>query len=203
MSGATGFFGPYAYPPVFPILLAPVYWLNGLDLEALKLVGISCFCLTLMLLPKVFGYQLNRRQQIAIILLTGFNPALWAHRNNILSDLPFMLFCYLSLHLMLQVFHRDDDKASNARRTIINSCLIGITMYLAYGTREIGIVLPLTILTYEIISTRRISSISIISISVFSILLFLQHSLTRRPDSASSPRCPQRILRIRRQSCAH
>jgi hypothetical protein len=174
-SGATRFVGPYAYPPVFPILLAPVYWFKGLDLEALKLVGIFCLCLTLMLIPEVLNYQLNRLQQIAIIVLTGLNPAFWGFRNGILSDFTFLLFCYLSLYLMLRIFRRDNDKADNAPRTIISSCLLGVAMYLAYGTREIGIVLPLTVLTYEIISIRRISLISTISISIFSVLMFVQH----------------------------
>jgi hypothetical protein len=176
-TSAANFVGPNTYPPVFPILLAPVYWFYGLDLEAMKIVGILCFCLTLMMLPRVFGCQLNRLQQISIIALTGFNPALWESRNHILSDFTFLLFSYLSLHLMLQAFHQDHHQHRNARQTIINSWLIGIAMYLAYGTREVGIVLPIVVLTYEIISTRKITFISIISISIFSILLLLQHFL--------------------------
>jgi hypothetical protein len=176
-SGLTRFVGPYAYPPVFPILLVPVYWLKGLDLEALKLVGIICFCLTLMLLPGVLGYQLNRLQQIAIVLLTGFNPAFWDFRNNIYSDLTFMLFCYLSLRLMLHVFHGAHSKGGSSRPRVIDSCLLGIAMYLAYGTREIGFVLPLAVLTYEIVSTRRISAVSVISISIFAVFLSMQHYL--------------------------
>ena len=176
-SALTRFVGPYAYPPVFPLLLAPVYWLKGLDLEALKLVGIVCLCLTLMLLPGAFGHQLNRLQQVAIVLLSGFNPAFWALRNSILSDFTFLLFCYLSLYLMLRAFSPGGGKTDGPRRAIAGSCLLGIAMYLAYGTREIGIVLPLTVLTYEILSTRRISSISVVSISVFSVLLLAQHHL--------------------------
>ena len=50
-------------------------------------------------------------------------------------------------------------------------------MYLAYGCREIGIILPLCVITYDIVVARRLSIVAIISIALFSILAYLQHRL--------------------------
>jgi hypothetical protein len=35
------------YPPMYPVLLAPVYWLNGLDLRAMKMVTVFTFVIFL------------------------------------------------------------------------------------------------------------------------------------------------------------
>src|SRR2546423_1632138 len=40
--------GPRSYPPLYPLLLAPVYAVRGLDFRALKLVGTTAFGLALL-----------------------------------------------------------------------------------------------------------------------------------------------------------
>ena len=80
----SGFLGPYGYPPIFPMVLAPVYSLWGFDLIALKAVSVLCFCITLLLLTNIYSYQLTNQQILSAILLTGFNPFLWNFTNSIL-----------------------------------------------------------------------------------------------------------------------
>lgn len=176
VSSSAKFVGPYAYSPVFPILLAPVYWLYGLDFEVMKLVAIISLCSALLLLPKLFNEQLTRQQQITIILLTGINPFFWEYRNSILSDYSFIFFSYLSLLLMQQFLQSKNTEQVRAyRHTIIRSCVLGVMMYLAYGCREIGIILPLCVVTYEIVVKRKITLISVVSILVFFVLAYSQH----------------------------
>lgn len=176
VSSSAKFVGPYAYPPVFPILLAPVYWLNGLDFEAMKLVAIVSLCLSLLLLPRIFNDQLSRPQQITLILLVGANPFFWEYRNNILSDYTFILFSYLSLRLMQQFLQpADTTQLQSYQRTVWRSFGLGLIMYLAYGCREIGIILPLCVLTYEIVNKRKISLIAIGSVFIFLVLACSQY----------------------------
>jgi len=44
---------PINYPPVFPALLAPIYFLFGLNLTAMKLMIIACFATSLIVISKV------------------------------------------------------------------------------------------------------------------------------------------------------
>jgi len=47
LNPVSQFVGPYGYPPVFPLLLAPVYAFFGFDLEAMKWVGVLSFSVSL------------------------------------------------------------------------------------------------------------------------------------------------------------
>lgn len=168
------FVSPYGYPPVFPLLLAPVYAFFGLDLEAFKWVGVLSFCFSLWLVAKIFETRLERRFVFFLVLTVGLTPYLWDVTNVINADFTFMVFCYLSLFLMLHFLAGDQGRLQASGRQIAASVLIGLSMYLAYGTREIGVVLPLTLLTYDIVCRRRISLLSIAALGIFVIFAWLQ-----------------------------
>jgi 4-amino-4-deoxy-L-arabinose transferase-like glycosyltransferase len=171
------FIGPYSYPPVYPLLLTPVYWLFGLDFEAMKWVGVICFCLALYYMVKTFSYKLGHWQQLAIVLLVGLNPYMWNFSNLLRSDFTFTLFCYLSLYLMIKAFSELDKKPGETGVMLKYALLLGVSTWLAYGTRTIGLVLPMTLLTYDIIFRRRISFLTMIALSIFALMAFLQSNL--------------------------
>ena len=168
------FMGPYGYSPIFPLMLVPVYSLFGLDLIALKSANILIFCLLLVQLSKLCLLQLNQLQTLPIIVLAGFNPYLTYSTNSILPDFTLTFFCYLALWLMIRIFDREQQLL---KVPVLMIGLLGIVMYLAYGTKEVGLILPLALLTYEIICKKRISMISVVSISVFCFLAIVQHQL--------------------------
>jgi hypothetical protein len=85
------FIGPVAYPWGFPALLAPVYALFGLNIVALKSVGIVCFLLFLCLLWRGFRKDHSPFWRLILVALFALNPTLLQFTNNILSDLPFLL----------------------------------------------------------------------------------------------------------------
>lgn len=174
LNPVSRFVGPYGYPPVYPILLAPVYALSGLDLEAFKWVAVACFCIALWLMAKIVEFRLNPRWGLFLVLVVGLNPYLWDFTNLIRADFTFMMFCYLSLFLMLSFFAKDQDRSITPSGKIAASILIGSSLYLAYGTREIGIVLPLTLLTFDIVCRRRISLVTIGALGIFVLLAWLQ-----------------------------
>jgi hypothetical protein len=176
MNSVSRFVSPYAYSPVFPLLLAPVYWLFGMDLEAMKWVGVISFCLSLLLLAKVSGFRLGRDYVFFLLVVVGLNPYLWEFSNLIRADFTFTLFCYLSFYFMLRFFSLEKAQASQINRQIISGIIIGLCIYFTYGTREIGIVMPLTLLTYDIVCRRKLSILSIVAISIFTILVYLQHT---------------------------
>ena len=134
------FLSPPTYPPVFPLLLAPVYALFGLNLTAMKMVGIVCFVLALGVLCAMRAKQWPQSYQIALIAIVGFNPYFWLFKDNVLSDFPFLLFTYLSLGL-IDRYAQADIAGRRAGAEVTWGIATGVTIYLAYGTRSVGLVI--------------------------------------------------------------
>ena len=172
--GGPSFVGPYAYPPIFPLMIAPFYAIAGLDIETFKWVGTLCLSSTVLLFPKAIP-NLRKLPLLVIIILTVANPVYWTYRNNILSDLPFVLTAFLSLAVMQHTFELVEKKHVKTQHVAFWSLLLGLTTYTGYGTREIGLVLPLCVITYEIVAHRKISMVSLITLSVFMLFAFIQH----------------------------
>lgn len=173
VSNSSNFAGPYVYPPVFPLLMAPVIWVYGLDLEVLKTVVIVSFCLYLLLMPQVFGRQLGPAKSLLIIFLVGVNPTVWSTRNEIHSEFTFMFFTFLALWLMQRKFRGPPQ--SSAWSGAIGCLLLGLVMYLAYGSRTIGLVLPLCVIGYELVVRRKLTLVSLLSVPTFILFAYVQH----------------------------
>jgi hypothetical protein len=175
------FTGPIAYPPVFPALLAPAYALFGLNITAFKVVVIICFYLALYLISRCLKTTMPGYMVLVIIFLFALNPAIWDFRNHINSDLPFILFCFLSLYLIRNCYRDPEGSllqtSESNGKSIPYYCLLGLCMYLAYGTREMGLVLPLALLTYELINLRKVTIGCLSALSVFTALAYGQHLL--------------------------
>lgn len=170
------FVGPYAYPPIFPLLLVPFIWLAGADIEVLKLVGNIFFVASLWLAMQCFKPRL-RLSLLLVLLITAFNPYIWSFRNNVLSDFPFTFFCFLTLYLSMRYFQQEEKSPFTLTQSISWAALIGVCCYLCFGTREIGVVTPLTFLTYDIVCRRRISVASLVMGGTFVALAILQTKL--------------------------
>lgn len=188
---------PRVYPPVFPLLLAPVYAAYGLNLTALKLVPVICFVLSLAVLYLGLRHQLTVPYQLALLALVGFNPYLWDFKDDIRSEYPFLFFTFLALWLI----HRrnrsagpgsgrtaKDARPAAEQRHILGSgpalaysFAIGLSIYLAFGTRTIGLVLPATLIIHDLLFNRRLLSSTAITILIFAIPAFLQTWMM--PDS--------------------
>ena len=152
---------PANYPPVFPLILAPVYEIWGLNLMAMKLVMVAFYISALVVLKKVFQHRLLPLSMFALLLIVGLNPYFWQFKDRILSDIPYLLFSLCSLYLM---------RLNDTERRLGISVLLGIFMYLAYGTREIGLVLPLTLISYELWRHRKLTRGSLVAITLFIVL---------------------------------
>jgi len=161
--------GPRLYPPVYPLLLTPVYGIWGLNLMPMKAELVLLLCAFLWLF-----YAAHRRHTAPIVLLAamltiGLNPYLLRFKNNVLSDIPFLLFTYAPLSLM-----RDAPPGTPPRRALANGLLLGGAIYLAYGTRAVGLVLLPTLLTVELIRTRRLTRRTGVALAAFALLAGLQ-----------------------------
>src|ERR687898_1931314 len=89
--------GPRTYPPGFPLLLAPVVGLFGLDLRPMKTLIIAFFVGTLLMMVTLFRSVLPTGYIAVLVLVVGLSPFFWEFKDQILSDTPFLFFVLLSL----------------------------------------------------------------------------------------------------------
>jgi hypothetical protein len=145
--------GPRMYPPVFPLLLAPVYRVFGLNLTAFKIEIILIFLAFLFLLFMLFRNDLTYFPLLTLILIVGLNPCFWEIKEDILSDIPFLLLVYLSLYFINQ----EDRNKKPLRWPIPRSLIIVLSIVLSIGTRVIGIALIPCLFIVEAIRRKKIS----------------------------------------------
>jgi GT2 family glycosyltransferase len=173
---------PKSYPPVFPLLLAPVYYFFGLNLKAMKVEVILIFLLSLFIIYQVFRNELGWPYLIALVALIGFNPQLWIFKDQVISDLPFLFFTYLSLYLIHRAYQVDRTTLSKIAFVL----LIGITIYLACGTRNIGMVLIPCLFIYHLMRNKGAGPFAIAILLLIGGLIFLQtissHSVSAYAD---------------------
>ncbi len=141
--------GPRTYPPGFPLLLAPVVMVFGLDLQPMKVVIVLCFVGTLLMLPYVFQRDLPPRFTAALVLVMGLNPYFWDFKDEVLSDIPFLFFTLLSLYAFQRAGETD-------RRTLTYGALAGIATAAAIATRALGVVILPAFIASDVLRRRRV-----------------------------------------------
>jgi 4-amino-4-deoxy-L-arabinose transferase-like glycosyltransferase len=168
--------GPVAYPPVFPILLAPVYKVFGLNFVFMKATVIAFFVGALVMLCLLFKDELSAPQLFSLVAVLGFNPFFWDFKDNVLSDFPFLFFLGLALLLHKRI-------ASNGADWFIWGLLLGFAIYCAYGTRSLGGLLLPAFTVADVLRSRRISPPTLTAAAIFIFLATLQQLLV--PDVSS------------------
>ena len=149
------YLAPPTYPPLFPLLLAGVYAVCGLHLTAMKSLCILFFSLALIALFSALQRILPWRARLAVIVVVGFNPFFWQFKDQVLSDLPFLFLCTLSLCLMQRLDGGDPPSTASGRTT--HGVLCGVVMFLSYATRSIGLVLPVCLIAHRLWRDRRLN----------------------------------------------
>ena len=143
--------GPVAYPWGFPALLAPFYAVFGLNIIALKSVGVVSFLLFLLLLWVGFQKYHPHFWLLCLVCLFSLNPSLVAFSDNILSDIPFLLFSTFSVMLMGRLIVERRRLTCRASENI----LLGASIAGAFFIRTNGIMLLVTLgITQLIVLTQ-------------------------------------------------
>jgi len=138
---------PETYPPVFPFLLAPIYYFFDLNIDAFKIVPILCYVGFLILYYYNFRHAIKPYFLIFTMVFMALNPYIWDFKDWILSEFPFMFFVFLSISIIM----RNRDYNHNIRKALLWYGIIGISIYLVIGTRTIGVVLIPSFILYELI----------------------------------------------------
>jgi hypothetical protein len=164
---AVPVYGPRVYPPVFPLLLAPLYKVYGLNLIPMKLEQGVFLLLALAAVHAFWQRDLGPGYALAMVAILGFNPHFWEAKDMVLSDLPFLLFFYMAAVLVR--WAPRDQKGWWPR-----AILIGLVLYLAVGTRSAGIALIAGLVLYDLLQYRAITRITAVALAVCAALVLLQ-----------------------------
>lgn len=158
---------PRMYPPVFPLLLAPVVKISGLNLQPMKIEQVVFFVLALTAVYLFWQEDLGPKYALAVIAILGFSPHFWAAKDNVLSDLPFILFFYTAGILV----RRAPRNGPNWWRWAI---LIGVVLYLAIGTRTAGVALVAGLLLYDAVKQRTLARLTVVALLTCALLVLVQ-----------------------------
>lgn len=165
--------GPKSYPPIFPVLLSPIYFLFGQNLYLMKVFILLFFLASLYLFHLLIKDQISMGVQIILITIIGFSPFFWNFKDNVLSDIPFLFFCYFTIFLI----HRHLDKKYNPLNQTIQAIFIGILIYICFGTKTIGFTLFPAYALVVWVREKRISRDLLISFSTAIVLIVIQSVL--------------------------
>ena len=177
----TALYGPKAYPPVFPIMLAPVIAIWGINLKALKFIGVICFLAFLIYyIYKIIPKNFPLIHRICLIILVGFYPVFAHQMNTIMSDIPFLAICTISL---VMVNDHINSITENHKENLAKIFMTGFVIYLAYGTRSIGLCLLPTIFFLDIFRNKTISRSTILILLTALLLIFLQSIIITETSS--------------------
>jgi len=166
--------GPPTYPPIYPLLLAPVYHWFGIDFEAMKVQTVLLLLAALAVIYQCVRRELPALWSLGLVAAVGLNPWIWECKDEVMSDVPFLLFCFLTLWLAQRFAQMP---VATVFRQVTRGALLGLTFYLAYGTRSIGLVLIPTVFAADLLRTRRIGLTSMISILFFGGFWLAQNAL--------------------------
>ncbi len=164
---------PRSYPPIFPLLLVPVYLLFGMNLTAMKVFVVMLFLAVLGMLALVYRKRLPLPYTLGCLALFALNPYVWQHKDRLLSETPFMLFAYLALSLAEKAQAVDGSRA----RSLSWGLLAGLAAYLAFGTRTVGVILIPSIVGWELLRRRRLGVASLSLTAAFTAGVIVQKCL--------------------------
>ena len=171
---AVPIYGPPTYPPVFPLMLVPVYHFAGLDFWAMKCEQVGFFVLALLVIYLCFLDYTTPAASLLVVGLVGFNPNFWIAKDNILSDLPFLFFFWLAALLVLR-----------SSRTCGSAALLGIVLYLAVGTRILGLTLLAGFVLHEVLQPRKLAAFTFIPAAICVTLFVAQTRMMAMAQGSS------------------
>lgn len=176
----VSYYGPPAYPPVFPLMLSPFILVWGVQLQLLKLPVIFCFIGALFFLNNRFlNKEMSLVVKITSLITIGICPYFFFFSENILSDLPFLFLCYLALHSI----NLQNDGAKTNKEKFGMAILTGLLIYLAYGTRSVGLALLPVALLADFFHHKKITLYFIVTLFSSLVFIFLQYLLIPQTGS--------------------
>jgi hypothetical protein len=119
-------FSPYSYPWGWPLLVAPLYALFGLDYGPVKVVEVLAFCIFLLCLYAIVRRRTGPLGATALVLLIGLSPSFVGATDTVLSDIPYLCFVGVTLW-WLDRCHERGILAEPRHRLVVLGLLLAYT----------------------------------------------------------------------------
>ena len=151
-------YAPQAYPPGFPLLLAPLLMLFPPasympDLIPIKIFITLCLIASLWLIDRLLRDDLPIHARVAILAGVALSPYVIGFKNAIVSDIPFVAVSFAALMLAKRAEADDIDKKTQITR----AALVALVMIFAAQVRSIGVVLPIAFIASQLLRHRTIT----------------------------------------------
>lgn len=153
------------YPPLLPLVLAPVVYLFGLNFPAFKCEMYLFYLVSLALVPTALKRRMTVLGSLAVVLLLGLNPNLLTIVDHINANVLALL-----LNLLFVIIVQRSDSNSLAQ-----GALAGLVAAAAFATSGIGMVAMGGLVIYTLIRDRRITRFLMAAAGVMIVLLALMH----------------------------
>lgn len=128
--------GPHIAPWGVSLLLAPIYKIFGFNLIAFKMLFVAIYGIFVFVFYRFCERFLEWRFCVIATMLFALNPIFLSFCNNIISDIPFLLFSFIGVVFLARFF-----ESANRYESIKYALLGGIYALFAYLTRTNGVVI--------------------------------------------------------------
>lgn len=106
---------PYIYPWGTSLFLATIYKIFGFNLIAFKMLSVLCYGIFIVMFYRFCKRFLEARFCVLATLLFALNPLFLRFCNNIGSDILFLLFSFISVIFLAQLFENMQSKVNLAQ----------------------------------------------------------------------------------------
>ena len=165
------------YPPVYPLLLAVVYRWRGLDFLAMKAITVATFVVFLVGFAAWVRPLVSARLRVLVVILVGLSPVFWNYRDLVSSEFPYMMMSFLALLAMQRTPAVGDDRKWHVGWALLMAALL----YASYGTRTVGIALPMALVLSSLTAGKWRSRSLALVLGLLGSFMILQAMLLTSP----------------------
>ena len=153
---------PRAYPPGYPVLLAPVYAFYGTNLLPMRILTLAFFAGCLVLLGLLYRSHLSPSYALVGVALIGLNPRVQTLAIGVGSDIPFLFFLLGTLIAL---------EGRRVEESTTRSVLIGVLMFVAFSIRTVGGLMAPALMLASLKRTGRLGRDTLVSLVSFAVLV--------------------------------
>lgn len=134
-------------PPGYPLTLAPILALFGINFVILKVQMAIVFGLGLLIYWLHIKDQMPRPWALGALAFLCFSPWVLKFSNNLLTDIPYLTASLFSIFLAHRFFEKPP--------TVKSALFLSLGLILACAFRSVGIVIIGTVLGYALLFRRK------------------------------------------------
>jgi hypothetical protein len=129
-------FSPYLYPWGWPVLVAPMYAVVGLNYDAIKVLEVVALCGFLFFFFDLVRRRAGAAPAVLLTLLIGLSPSYVGATDTVLSDLPYLFSVGFTLWWIDRCRLRGILTADRRRLVVL-----GLLIAFAFNIRREGVTL--------------------------------------------------------------